>query len=358
MYRKIHLKNFRSYKDTTFDLSDGVNMVVGPNGSGKTNLLEALYVTSYGSSFRVQDSNLIHHDADWLHLATNDEQAVERSLRIRRDPQKETTTKEFRINDVSKRLNVNTRIPVVLFEPRDMQLLTGSPDQRRLFLDVLLTQLSPTYERILTRYKRSLAQRNRLLKDIYDHIAPQDQLFVWNVRLSELGAHIMNERQDLIDRVNKLASDAYSQLSHKASKVQLHHQTAVKGDVVTLASAFLHQLETNLSKDQERGFTSVGPHRDDFTIDLDGSPAHFNASRGELRTLVVMLKIVEATLLYEVSSRPPLLLLDDVFGELDATRRKALSHHLTPWQTIITTPESGIEGSIPKNRLGQTINLG
>ena len=357
MYTTIRLQNFRSYEDATFEFGDGVNMVIGPNGSGKTNLLESLYVSSYGSSFRVQDEHLITHNKDWLQLSITDSGGTERGLRIRKDPQTDRVTKEFQINGVNKRLAHTTRLPVVLFEPRDMQLLTGPPDQRRLFLDVLLTQLSSSYERILSRYRRALAQRNRLLKDIYNHTIPLDHLFVWNVRLSELGAHLMNERQSLISQINETASEVYSQLSHKKSKVQLRYQTTVKGDVVTLASAFLHQLEINLHKDQDRGYTSVGPHRDDLVVDLDGSPAHLNASRGELRTLVVMLKIIEAHLLYTQSERPPLLLFDDVFGELDATRRKALSEHLAPWQTVITTPEAEIQAGIPKSRLGRTIKL-
>jgi DNA replication and repair protein RecF len=320
-------------------LTDGVNIVVGPNGSGKTNLLESLYVNCLGRSFRVQDEDLLQYNKEWMRVdaVLNDE--VTREL-ILRKTSPTRIKKELKVNDARKRFTAATRYPVVLFEPRDMQLLTGPPEHRRAFLDDILVYLDASYERILTQYRRALGQRNRLLKDMRISKVPLDHLFVWNVRLSELGAQIMSSRIRLVETLNSLSDVLYSELSNHSSRVRIIYESRMPLDTVTLASSFLHQLEASIEKDRDRGFTSTGPHRDDISIQLNDSPAQLSASRGETRTLVVMLKIMESQLLFKHLQQYPLLLLDDIFGELDIERRQMLAQYLRENQTIITATDA------------------
>jgi DNA replication and repair protein RecF len=221
-----------------------------------------------------------------------------------------------------------------------MQLLTGPPEHRRAFLDDILVYLDASYERILTQYRRALGQRNRLLKDMRISKVPLDHLFVWNVRLSELGAQIMSSRIRLVETLNSLSDVLYSELSNHSSRVRIIYESRMPLDTVTLASSFLHQLEASIEKDRDRGFTSTGPHRDDISIQLNDSPAQLSASRGETRTLVVMLKIMESQLLFKHLQQYPLLLLDDIFGELDIERRQMLAQYLRENQTIITATDA------------------
>lgn len=333
----LHLQNFRSYADKQFRLSPHVNIVVGQNGAGKTNLLEALYVLCRGKSFRVADAELLNYDAEWFRLDAEVD-GHERALTLKKTGGK--LEKRLRVDNTTKaRLSAREQLRVVLFEPRDMQLLTGSPERRREYLDAILEQLELGYSRTLSHYRRALTQRNTLLKQKQQ--VPPDHLFVWNVRLSELGAQVIARRRALVATLSAKASETYSNISGTPSEVAVQYQDQFK-DVPDerLASALLHALEQKYPQDRERGFTSIGPHRDDVILVLNGAPAAATASRGETRSLVVMLKLLEAQLLDAHHDSHPLMLLDDVFGELDASRRKALAHYLVNYQTVITTTDA------------------
>lgn len=314
-----------------------MNIVVGANGAGKTNLLEALFVLCRGKSFRVADAELLSYDAEWFRLAAEVDEH-QRILTVKKANGK--LEKRLRTdNTVKARLSAREQLRVVLFEPRDMQLLTGSPERRRDYLDSILEQLEPSYSRTLSHYRRALTQRNTLLKQ--SRQTPADHLFVWNVRLSELGAQLISKRRGLVRALSEKASETYSNISGTASQIEVcyEEQFAAVPDE-RLASAALQALEQKYAQDRERGFTSVGPHRDDVTLVLNGAPAQATASRGETRSLVVMLKLLEAQLLDAHYDSHPLMLLDDVFGELDASRRHALAHYLVNYQTIITTTDA------------------
>lgn len=322
-------------------------MVIGPNGSGKTNLLEALYVLARGKSFRVADAELLQHNADWLRVEAKVDDRY-RVLTLKKAGPK--VEKRLQVDSVTKtRLSASALASVVLFEPRDMQLLTGSPERRREYLDSVLEQLEAGYARLTTQYRRALAQRNALLKQ--SHHLPADHLFVWNVRLSELGAQIVSRRRELVQQLQVRASAVYSDISGQKSEVEVQYVTSVQAsETAAVASALLHQLEGHIARDRERGFTSVGPHRDDLHLVLNGAPASTSASRGETRSLVVMLKLLEAELLQQRQQQAPLILLDDVFGELDARRRHALATRLHDYQVIITaTDAEGVQDALPSS---------
>jgi DNA replication and repair protein RecF len=183
-----------------------------------------------------------------------------------------------------------------------------------------------------------LSQRNALLKKGMAHAGPQ--VFVWNLRLSELGGRVARERTQLVGHVNKLATDTYRGLSHSNASVELSYQSNCPAD--QYETGLLKKLEANLERDCLLGFTGAGPHRDDLAAALNGQPVATTASRGETRSLILMLKIIELQLLQAARGTTPLLLLDDVFSELDGKRRHALTAHLKTYQTFITTTDADI----------------
>jgi DNA replication and repair protein RecF len=336
MLTSIRLQHFRSYTDATFELAPGVNIVVGPNASGKTNLLEAVLLCARGASYRAKDVELIQFDQPWARVEaqTEDEPRV-----VKIDHQQTITKKSYEIGgQVLQRLSLQKTLPTVVFEPNHLLLLTGSPDLRRTFLDDLIEQTVPGFGAVRRHYRRVLTQRNSLLKKGF--AAAQSQVFVWNVRLAELGGKIVQERLNVLQAINAHATDMYRQLSLSNATVQVNYRSTIP--TAQYETGLLHKLETNLERDCLIGYTTAGPHRDDVDVLLNDWLAEETASRGENRTLVLMLKLIELQLLEQYRGERPLLLLDDVFSELDNTRRQALTTHLQKCQTIITTTDADV----------------
>jgi DNA replication and repair protein RecF len=334
MIQSIRLQNFRSYGDESFEFEEGVNIIVGPNGSGKTNLLEAILVISSGNSYRARDFELIQFGKPWARL----DGQFEKHKRIAKIIlQEETLKKSFELDDkVFKRLSLDKTVPVVLFEPNHLQLVTRGPSRRRDYFDDILQRTIPGFKTLDGRYRRTLAQRNSLLKQ--NRARASEQLFAWDVRLSQLGAQIVQARLQLIEGINESISKVYSAIAGQKSKVGLSYQTPI--NTANYSSQLLSKLEASAEADFARGFTGHGPHREDIAIYLNGQPVGVTASRGEMRSLLLALKIFELRTLEKVRGQKPIFLLDDVFSELDGARRKHLVSHLKGYQTIITTTDA------------------
>lgn len=334
MIQSVHLQHFRSYKDDSFEFAPGVNIIVGPNASGKTNLLEALLVIARGSSYRVHDPDLIMHGLPWARLEAQADDS-ERIVKIVAEP---TPGKSYDIDGrVLRKLSLERTLPVVLFEPNHLLLLNGSPEKRRDYIDDLLAQIAIGYASTARAYRRTLAQRNKLLKSGH---ASSEQLFPWDVRLSELGGRIVRARAELVQTLNQQIGALYRNLSASTVQASIDYRTAA--DPNQYESYMVRQLETRRHDDLLRGFTSFGPHREDIAVLFGDRLAEEVASRGETRTFVLSLKILELQLLESRRDQTPLLLLDDVFSELDGARRKALTVHLQPYQTFITTTDADV----------------
>lgn len=336
MIANLRLQNFRSYSDETFEFSPGVNIVVGPNASGKTNLLEAILVLARGASYRAKDSELVAFDEPWARLDSLVDNNDPRVVKLMNEP---APGKLYELNGKPyKRLTLAHNLPTVLFEPNNLQLLHGSPDQRRNYLDDLLEQQVANYATARRNYRRILAQRNALLKRAKK--PSNEELFPWNLRLSEFGAHIARHRAELAASINERLGDKYKELATHGTATELRYNTQF--ELEQYETQMLKKLESNLAVDGLRGFTTAGPHREDFQVTFDGHEAAETASRGETRTLVLTLKIIELELLEQTRGVQPLLLLDDVFSELDGARRHALTDHLKSYQTFITTTDADI----------------
>lgn len=336
-YRSLTLQHFRSYREYSVELGDGVNIIVGPNGSGKTNLLEALFVLSTGHSFRGADRDLPMHGSDWFKLeGWYDGQQRALTYRQQADGPAE---KQILIDEVRKaRLTHSQKVPVVLFEPDHLRLLRESPSHRRDYLDGLLAKLYPDYPWLKHQFERVLLQRNNVLKRRLPPSVRDDQLFAWNISLADFASQIVARREALIRSFQARVADVYSRIAHRTHSVTIQYQNSVPGGSYT--AALLALLDANVERDVERGFTGVGPHRDDFALVLDGAPAAATASRGEVRSLLLALKMIELQLLDDQQPASPLLLLDDVFSELDSSRRMALAELAKVYQTLITTTDA------------------
>ena len=335
MITDVRLQHFRSYNDASFEISPGVNIIVGPNASGKTNLLEAVLVIARGNSYKARDQELVQFGSSWARLDTHMPSQT-RVVKIKSEP---TISKSFEIDGQTvTRLHQTRTLPVVLFEPNHLLLLSGSPDLRRTFLDDLIEQTEAGFGSVRRHYRRVLSQRNALLKR-----NPKDlieQLFVWNVRLSELGGQVAKRREVLVRQFNEHAEALYDNLAGQNNRIDLEYASRFSPD--TYESQLLHKLEASIELDVARGFTAYGPHRDDLRVLIDGHEANETASRGETRTLVLALKIMELQLLEKLRGTKPLLLLDDVFSELDGGRRQALTRYVTDYQTFITTTDADV----------------
>ncbi len=337
VFTDIRLQNYRSYKESSFELEGGVTIVVGPNGAGKSNLIEALLLTANNISYRGRD-NIIRHGSSWARVDVHTKDNTTRTLKITSDQEKDKQQTEFVIDEKSyTRLPSGQKQPAVLFEPNNLMLLHGEPQNRREYLDNLSNQINDTYNTALIRYKRALAQRNALLKN--PHL-DNSQLFVWNIRLSELAGTIVKQRMETIGLINAKLSQTYSKISGKNTELKAAYKTSL--DTRNYSAALLKKLEAQIELDRARGFTGAGPHREDFFITLNKTPIELAASRGETRTLLLALKIIELEILEEKTGKKPLLLLDDVFSELDGSRRKALTRFLKKYQTIITTTDADV----------------
>jgi DNA replication and repair protein RecF len=336
MITDIHLQNFRSYIDESFELQSGVNIIVGPNGSVKTNLLEAILVSSRGSSFRVKDIELIANNKPWSRIESNINN-TNRIIKLEK-LNEDKVNKTYEINTQKlKRLNLTQTIPTVLFEPNHLLLLIGSPELRRSYLDDILEQTVIGYKTTKNNYRRTLAQRNMLLKGN----KPQSpEMFVWNVRLSEIGGKLIKERLKLVEDINKKLSDVYKLLSGGKEKLKVIYKTNISTD--SYESNLLKKLEQTTDTDLIRGFTAHGPHRDDLVVEMNNKVAGETASRGETRSILLTLKMIETQMLEQARGEKPLLLFDDVFSELDGSRRLALTKILNGYQTIITTTDADV----------------
>ncbi len=334
MLADLRLQHFRSYNDTSFELSPGVNIVVGPNASGKTNLLEAILVLARGSSYRVKDTELIQFENPWSRIDTNIADGTSRTIKIFSD---QSPSKLFDIGGKEyKRLPATQTLPAVLFEPNHLQLLSGSPERRRDYLDDLLEQTISGYGAIRRQYKRALAQRNTLLKKN----PKKGDMFPWDVRLSQLAGQVTRYRAELTNTINEDITELYKELSGASTKVCVEYQNRWTPE--QYETRLLKELESSFETDIIRGFTSRGPHREDLVVLFDDRPAQETASRGEARTAVLTLKIIELKLVESARDITPILLLDDVFSELDGKRRHALTDYLERYQTFITTTDADL----------------
>ncbi|HSX48134.1 MAG TPA: DNA replication/repair protein RecF [Candidatus Nanoarchaeia archaeon] len=334
MIDRLKLTNFRSYSDHEIEFGPDINLVVGPNASGKTNLLESLYVLAVTKSFRAKDRELIKHGQEFFRIEASSE-TDNYSLGYQvTDGRQE---KRVSHGDAKKPLTSHVgTITVVLFEPGDLQMIWGPPEGRRRYLDLILCQTDKEYLKTLNQYRRVLRQRNSLLAN-FDTGRIKGEIFTWDIKLTELAAILHDRRVELLSYLSPLVNDIYAEIAGHGPEMEFVYLPSVSGDY---ADAFMAALASNLVTDLATGFTTIGPHREDFRISFKNNDITSIASRGEVRTSVLALRLAELSYSQQRTDKKPILLLDDVFSELDQTRRQDLVRRLEGYQTIITTTEA------------------
>ncbi|MDB5179825.1 MAG: recF [Candidatus Saccharibacteria bacterium] len=327
---RVAVQNVRSHELYEVDLVPGVTVITGPNGSGKTTLLESIYIALQGTSFKGSDSDVLRAKGLWWKIDLLLDGQDKRTVKF--DPTKVTSRKQFVVDGkTSARLAPKNKYPVVLFEPEDLRLLNGSPARRRQFIDRFISQLNPLYGASLRKYERALRQRNNLLKRF--NTSP-DELFAWDITLAEHGAYLIEQRIAFIEKINSQLDSAYHDIATSNDEVSVHYSHTFVGDI---KQKILAELHAHVERDKMLGNTSVGPHRHDVIFELNHSPALSSASRGEVRTIVLALKFLEVDIIEQLSGLKPLILLDDVFSELDLARQKALSDRTREHQIVMTS---------------------
>ncbi len=353
----LELVDFRNYVSGTFELTSGTTAVIGDNGQGKTNLAEALAFLATLSSFRSAPTDAL------VRSGTN--AAVIRATVVDDDGRSSlieielTTVGRNRVQVNRQRLQRNREllgtVRVTVFSPDDLILVKGGPGDRRRFLDDTLVALAVKYDAVRLEIERIVRQRNTLLKQAGGRRTDDIEvsLDVWDAKFAEIADRFGHARASLVARLTPMVQEAYEQLAGAPTAIDLVYEPAWRTSGLTAA---LHAARTD---DIRRGVSTVGPHRDEFSLSIAGLPSRTHASQGEQRTLALALRLAGHRLVTERTGSAPVLVLDDVLSELDDHRATSLLEHLPAGQVIITTanelPPSAHADRILRVTAGQVV---
>lgn len=330
MLEKIRLFNFRNFSDSTFNFSSQTTAIVGKNGTGKTNILEAVNLLATGKSFKAnRTEEMIKYDAEIARVKGKiNEEVLEAvlthgSITIGSIVEK-TPKKRLLVSDTPKRMmDFASFFTTVVFRPQDIEIVTSSPSLRRKFLDDLLSQTDLEYRRSLLNYEKGLRRRNKVLLQIRDENIPRNSLFFWDNLLIKNGDYISKKREEFLEFLNLRKSPNGSRFSVEYDKSAISETRLAQYANAEVASAT----------------TLVGPHRDDLIFNLSEKNLNTYGSRGEQRMAVLWAKMAELEYIKEKTGQNPILLLDDIFSELDHDHREVISEIVRDCQTLITSPD-------------------
>lgn len=351
----INIENYRNIEKLSLDFDD-VNIIYGENAQGKTNLIEAIYLFTGAKSFRsVRDKELVKFGSEYSKLNIsfeNNNRSQNAELIIKG---KRTAT----LNGVKKKspTSLGDELKAVIFSPVHLSMIKDGPLERRKFIDNALCQLKSGYRNVLKEYNRSLAQRNMLLKDITNNSSLIDMLYIWDKNLAQSGAKIIFQRRKYIEALLPYAKEVFSGLSKGKEDIDL----ILRGEF-DYQNLSCEEIENQLVKallgsrnnDILNRITTVGPHRDDMDILINGNSARLFGSQGQQRSCVLALKLAEASLLKEMTNDEPLALLDDVMSELDESRQDYILNHIKDWQVFITCCDAN---TVLRLKQGKTFHI-
>lgn len=331
--KKIRLRNFRNYEDEEFEFENKFNIIFGDNAQGKTNIIEAIYLSSIGRSFRTKkDSELIKIGKEKaiidLDYVRSDREG---NIKIEID-----NKKNFYLNGIKQKKlsDIIGKVHIVLFNPDDINIIKDGPSQRRKFLDIMISQLKPNYLHILNTYLKTIEQRNIYLKQIKLENKPEDLLEIWDVRLAELSEKIYNYRNYYMQKIKEKIKDIHNNITNCGNlceDIEILYLNNGKNK-----EEFYNNLLNTRKIDIKKGFTSTGIHRDDFSILINKKDVSVYGSQGQQRTSILSLKLTELDIIYDEIGEKPILLLDDFMSELDEKRRTNFIKTINNNQVFIT----------------------
>lgn len=341
---QLFLKDYRNYKELLLEFSPNLNVIYGMNGQGKTNILEAIFVAGFGSSFRTKrDKELINKDASEAYIRADltksyGDYSIEYTL-------KKDLKKEIKVNKnhLKKRSELFGHLNVVVFSPEDLKLIKEGPSERRRFIDREISNLKKKYCADLIEYHRILSQRNALIKKSREKRGHLEMISIWDEQLASVGTSIMMERKSFIEKLYEVSYKLHLQITEEKEKIKLKYLPNIKVNSYEydkIYMEFLNKLTKQLSNDIDKGYTTVGPHRDDLEITVNDIDIKIYGSQGQQRTAALSLKLSEIEIIYDEIGEYPVLLLDDVMSELDKKRQNDLLKSLQSLQTIITITDT------------------
>ena len=329
--RSIELKNFRNYENLEISFDEGTNILFGDNAQGKTNILEAAYMSGTTKSHKgSRDREMIRFGEEEAHLKTvvvRGGREYQIDMHLKKNRAKGIAIDKIPIKKASELFGI---LNIVFFSPEDLNIIKNGPAERRRFLDSELCQLDRIYLADLTNYNKILAQRNKLLKDMIYRPSLSETLPVWDMQLIETGKKIIRRRKQFVDELREIVSDIHYRISGGKEELFLKYEPNID-DIF-----FEDELSRAKEKDKKLCQTSVGPHRDDLLFSIGDVDIRKYGSQGQQRTSALSLKLSEIELVRKSISDTPVLLLDDVLSELDSSRQNYLLNNISDTQTIIT----------------------
>ena len=327
--KEIKLENFRNYNYEKIELNEKTNIIFGDNAQGKTNILEAIFFASLGKSFRTNKEK---------ELIKEKEQIAKVQIRFVKNNRDQNIKveiddkKRFFINDIpiKKLSELVGNINVVLFTPEDIEILRNEPARRRKFLNIMISQLRPKYIHIMAEYNRTLEQRNNYLKQIKYENKSKGNLEIWDEQLVNLGLKIYEYRKEFIDKINNRIKQIHLKTTENRENIEIKYKSNIN------ENDYIEKLKQNQDLDIQKGYTSVGIHRDDFEIFINEKNISIYGSQGQQRSSIISLKLAEAEVVYEEIEEYPVILLDDFMSELDKKRVSGFIKNIKNNQVLIT----------------------
>lgn len=329
--KSIELKNFRNYEDLNISFDEGTTILYGDNAQGKTNILEAAYMSGTTKSHKGgKDKEMIRFGEDESHIRTvviRGEREYQIDMHLKKNRSKGIAINKMPIKKASELFGI---LNIVFFSPEDLNIIKNGPSERRRFLDSELCQLDKIYLSDLTNYNKILVQRNKLLKDMVYRPDLKDTLPIWDIQLVETGKKIIRRRKQFVEELNDIVHDIHYRISGEKEELFLKYEPNID-DIF-----FEDELNRAKVKDMKLCQTSVGPHRDDLLFSIGDVDIRKYGSQGQQRTSALSLKLSEIELVKKSIQDTPVLLLDDVLSELDSNRQNYLLNNICDTQTIIT----------------------
>ncbi len=346
--KTLSLKNFRNYEQEELTFNDGINILTGANAQGKTNAAEAIFFLCTGYSPRAnRDKLVVRHgqeEASVKGVASSLYGEVSVRIDFNKSDKKSIYINELQVLKIGELLgNINS----VFFNPSELKLVQESPEDRRRFLNVSLSQMSKNYFYALQRYNKILSQRNNLLKDPDKYII-RETLPIWDEQLSKQAAKIIKSRNEFLTELAPIAQEKHALLSNGKETLSMKTESGYYGSEEEIAYAMYQDLKTGLERDMRLGFTTIGPHRDDIKFTLNGDDVRVFGSQGQQRTVALSLKLAETETFNKRFGEYPILILDDVLSELDKKRQRKLIGAVEHLQTVFTA--TGMDSQVFRGR--------
>ena len=331
--KKIKIKNFRNYESEEINLEKNINIFYGQNAQGKTNIIESIFLCSLGKSFRTKkDKEMIKLNEQIAVVEVEYEKSDrDGKIKIEIGNKKNIYLNGIKIKKLSELLgNLN----IVIFTPDDINILKGGPQNRRRFLDIMISQLRPNYMNILNLYIKTMEQRNNYLRQIKEEHKDENLLEIWDEKLAEYAIKIYEYRKEFIEKIIKKLDIIHKNITNGEEQIEMEYVTECDSK-----EKYLKLLKERRKLDIIKGFTTKGVHRDDFMIYINKKDIKIFGSQGQNRTAMLSLKLAELQVIYDEIGEYPILLLDDFMSELDKTRRKNFLENIEGTQVIITGTE-------------------